>query len=156
MTDEILKGYPISAFLQVHEDREWKEDTIHRYNKYLRELLDYLEGREPDMENLEAWKRQVEERYSRSGVYGYLAAANNYFRWCNRPDLYLRWKSGKKEAEPQLPVVTRMEYLKLLRTARGQDRRRIYLLIKLFALTGVPLQCLGQTRWNWYGRGKAS
>lgn len=145
MSDEILQGYSIPAFFRAHEDMEWKEDTIHRYNKYLRELLDYLDGREPDRKNLEEWKRRIEERYSKSGVNGYLAAANNYFQWCNRPDLYLRQMLGKRKDEGiQSPVVTRMEYLKLLRTARSLEQQRIYLLIKLFALTGVPLQCLEQ------------
>lgn len=143
MADEILQGYSIPDFFRAHEDLGWKQDTIRCYNKCLHELLDYLDGREPDPENLEAWKRQIEARYSHSGVSAYLAAVNNYFRWCGRPELYLRRRSGENKEEPQPPAVTRTEYLKLLRTARGQGRR-IYLLIKLFALTGVPVQCLGQ------------
>ena len=145
MADEILQGYSISDFFRAHEDLDWKEDTIQRYNKYLHELLDYLDGRWPDQDNLEAWKHWIEAHYSHSGVNGYLAAADNYFLWCNRPELYLRRTPGEnRDEEPRSPAVTRTEYLKLLRTARGQGRQRIYLLIKFFALTGVPLQCLEQ------------
>lgn len=146
MADEILQGYPIPAFFQAQKGHmDWKEDTVHRYKKYLYELLNYLNGREATRESLEPWKRQIEARYSYSGVHGYLAAVNNYFLWCGRPDLYLRRTPNEKsEKESQPPAVTRSEYLKLLRTARRLDRRRTYLLIKLFALTGVPLQCLEQ------------
>ena len=145
VADEILQGCPIPAFFRAHEDMGWKEDTVRRYDRCLHELLDYLDGREPDPENLEAWKRQAEDRYSPGGVNGYLAAANNYFLWCGRPDLYLRrTPGGEKEEGSRPPAVTREEYLELLRTARGRGRRRTYLLIKLFALTGVPLRCLGQ------------
>ena len=42
------------------------------------------------------------------------------------------------------PEITRDEYLCLLRTARRKGQRRTYLLTKLFALTGVPVQCLNQ------------
>src|SRR5699024_329622 len=38
--------------------------------------------------------------------------------------------------------MTRSEYLRLLCTARAMGKRRLYLLIKLFATTDLPLQCL--------------
>lgn len=43
-----------------------------------------------------------------------------------------------------MPQLTRDEYLALLRVARAQQQHQVYLLIKLFVLTGVPLQCLDQ------------
>lgn len=36
------------------------------------------------------------------------------------------------------------EYLRLLRAARAQGKHRLYLVIKLFAVTGVPVQSIGQ------------
>lgn len=44
----------------------------------------------------------------------------------------------------QTPEMTRNEYLRLLRTARRLGHHRTYLLIKLFALTDLPVQCMDQ------------
>ena len=63
MKEEILAGYPISAFLQAQEGRDWKPDTRRRYSKYLYELGEYLAGQgPPGKAALEQWQRQLEER----------------------------------------------------------------------------------------------
>ena len=147
MKEEILAGYPITAFLQAQEGRDWKPDTRRRYSKYLYELGEYLAGQgPPGKAALERWQRQLEERCGPSGVKAYLAAANHYFRWCGRPDLVMRRHRGPEEAREGAgpPGLSRAEYLKLLRTARGMREHRTYLLVKLFATTGLPLQCLDQ------------
>ena len=147
MKEEILAGYPITAFLQAQEGRDWKPDTRRRYSKYLYELGEYLAGQgPPGKAALERWQRQLEERCGPSGVKAYLAAANHYFRWCGRPDLVMRRHRGQEEAREGAgpPGLSRAEYLKLLRTARGMREHRTYLLVKLFATTGLPLQCLEQ------------
>ena len=38
------------------------------------------------------------------------------------------------------PELTRTEYLRLLTTARALDKERLYLLVKLFGCTGIPVQ----------------
>ena len=157
MADEILQGYSIPDFFRAHEDLDWKEDTIHRYNRYLYELLDFLDGQEPDPENLEAWKRQIEARCGRSGVNGYLAAANNYLLWCGRPELYLRRTPGEsREEEPQPPAVTRTEYLKLLRTARARGGGGPICSSSCSPSPACPSSAWGRSRWSWFGRGRAS
>ena len=56
MKEEILAGYPISAFLQAQEGRDWKPDTRRRYSKYLYELGEYLAGQgPPGKAALERW-----------------------------------------------------------------------------------------------------
>ena len=49
-----------------------------------------------------------------------------------------------KPEDENLPEITRAEYLKLLQTARSLGRERVYLLVKLFASTGLPLQELSK------------
>lgn len=146
MEDEILEGFSIGAFFQEQESQGWMPDTKQRYAKCLYELRDFLAGKgPPGRELLNQWQRQLESRYSRSGVQVCLAAANGYFQWCGRPDLQL-YPAQSREGEEgdEIPAVTREEYLKLLRAARTLGRQRSYLLVKLFATTGLPLQCLEQ------------
>ena len=47
---------------------------------------------------------------------------------------------GALEGDDVQPSVTRTEYLRLLTTARALDKERLYLLVKLFGCTGIPLQ----------------
>lgn len=61
------------------------------------------------------------------------------------------WDGGPDAAQQEMseqtglaPGLTREEYLRLLRAARDKGQERTYLLIKLFATTGIPVQCLDQ------------
>lgn len=47
---------------------------------------------------------------------------------------------GSLEVDDVQPELTRTEYLRLLTTARALDKERLYLLVKLFGCTGLPLQ----------------
>ena len=47
---------------------------------------------------------------------------------------------GALEVEDVQPELTRTEYLRLLTTARALDKERLYLLVKLFGCTGIPVQ----------------
>ena len=158
--DEILTGYSVQAFMADPANHGWKAETRRRYGLCLGELADYLvqnapPGAEPDRPLLEAWRQQVESRFTGSTVNAYLAAANNYFRWCGRPDLTLRRERPAAEEERPFPAVTRVEYLKLLRAARALGRRRAYLLVKLFANTDLPLYCLDQLTVERIRQGRA-
>lgn len=56
--------------------------------------------------------------------------------WCSAWPAAWSAPPGQRTASPRRK--------RLLRTARTQGHHRLYLLIKLFALTGVPLLCLDQ------------
>lgn len=144
MDDEILQGYPIARFLGSEKSEGWNPDTRRCYKKALYSLLQFTRSHgAPTPELIGQWQKELQKNYARSAVNVHLAAANNYFRWCGRYDL-LRSHTrpvGQKHASPAL---TRREYLKLLRTACAQGKHRTYLLVKLFTLTGLPIQCLDQ------------
>ena len=143
LNDEILAGYPVSQFLASEKCSGWNPDTRRYYAKSLRELLDFTRQHgEPTPALMERWQTELQSTYARSAVNVHLAAANNYFKWCGRHDLLQGY--ARTPENPASPTLTRIEYLKLLRTARALEKRRAYLLIKCFATTDLPLQCLGQ------------
>lgn len=144
MNDEILQGYPISDYIATTANKGWKPDTRRYYTNCLHDLLAFTEQHgAPTPEKIAEWEKSLEKVYARSAVNVHLAAANNYFKWCGRYDLLRRHTRGRDEQEA-MPNLTRTEYVKLLRAARGLGKHRLYLLIKLFATTGVPIQCLDQ------------
>ena len=142
--EEILKGFSIPAFLNDEKNSSWNPDTRRGYGICLQNLLEFSARHgPPDRENLKLWRQELQSNYSWRSVNRYLAAANNYFRWCDRLDLIQEHCRPETPEEPAAPL-TRAEYLKLMGTARRQGQQRIYLLTKLFVTTGIPVQCLDQ------------
>ena len=141
--DEILPGFAVTAFLEDEKSNGWNAETRRSYRNCLYNLLEFVASHgPPDAGSLELWRQELQKSYGWHGVNLHLAAANNYFRWCGRPDLVQRHCRPAQEQPPQ--SLTRAEYLQLLGAARVLHQRRSYLLVKLFATTGLPLQCLDQ------------
>ena len=138
----IVPGYPIDQYLQSQDGANWSNETFTSYRRILYELQRYLGGQPPDAESLHRWQRDLQNHgYSQTSINIRLSAGNRYFRWCGRYDLLMH--HGRTETAPA-PELTRNEYLRLLRAARKLGEHQIYLIVKLFAVTGLPLQCLGQ------------
>ena len=139
----ILPGYSVSAFLSS-KGGSWSQNTRQCYLRILREFSQYLDGKgELDPSLLAQWQLDLKNLgYSERSINLHISAVNNYLRWCGRFDLLMR--HHQTDNTPSGPELTRQEYLSLLCTARDMGRHRLYLLIKLFALTGLPLQCLDQ------------
>ena len=145
MDDEILKGYSISEFLQSEKCAGWNPDTRRYYTNCLQDLLAFTRQHgEPTEQLLTDWVNHLKQTYGCKTVNVHIAAANQYFRWCGRLDLLREHIKSETTTDPPTPTVTRAEYLKLLRAARALGKQRTYLLIKLFATTDLPLQCLDQ------------
>ena len=139
----ILPGYALEDFLCAPENTTWNEETRNRYRRSLQELYAYLQSAgPPGRDTLAAWQRHLQEQgYRPRSINTRIAAVNGYLRWCGRHDLVMRHETPPPSATPEL---TRSEYLRLLCTARCKGEHRLYLLVKLFVTTGLPLQCLPQ------------
>ncbi len=80
-----------------------------------------------------------------------VSAANSFLEWlgCREFQLTGRLSCGR---DAQLEL-TRSEYLRLLSTARALRQERVYLLIKLFTSTGLPVHELEQVTVEAAGEG---
>ena len=141
---EILPGYPLEQYLQEQDKNDWNAETRSSYRRILYELRDYLaEHGPPTAAALQEWQQELRKQgYRQRSMNIRISAANNYFRWCGRYDLVMHHQPAADPAPP--PELTRAEYLRLLRAARHRGQHQLYLLVKLFAVTGLPLQCLAQ------------
>lgn len=140
--DEILPGFSVEAFLADHP--HWDPETKRGYRNCLNKLRTFSQERGAlDRTILQQWRQALDQTYQARSVYFHMVVANQYFRWCHRPDLVQSNGQGVYQAA-ELPRLSREEYLTLLRTARRRQQRRTYLLVKLFVLTGLPLQYLEQ------------
>ena len=150
---EIISGYPIDEFLMKGSDKPLEENTQRSYRRALRELQSFVrENGNPTTQLLVRWQQELRQKgYHDRSINLHITAANGYFRWCGRPDLVMR--HTKVNTLPHSPELTRAEYRRLLCMARTMRRHRLYLIIKLFATTGLPLQCLEQITVEFVQRG---
>lgn len=127
----------IQAYLEDLSGRGRSRGTVQMYAAKLRAFYDYLppdKRAEPGV--LAAWQTALlEAGYSPNTVNTHLSAVNGLLEHLGRRDLQL---VGQLDPEPAVqPELTRTEYLRLLQAARALGRERTYLLVKVFALTGV-------------------
>ena len=129
----------IRAYLDTLSGRGRSRGTIQVYAARLEALY---AGLPPDKRispgTLAAWRETLlAQGYSPGTVNTHLSAANGLLDYLGRRDLQL---VGQLEPEPAVrPELTRAEYLRLLQAARSLEKERTYLLVKVFALLGLPV-----------------
>ena len=129
----------IRAYLDTLSGRGRRRGTIQVYAARLEALY---AGLPPDKRispgTLAAWQETLlAQGYSPGTVNTHLSAANGLLDYLGRRDLQL---VGQLEPEPAVrPELTRAEYLRLLQAARSLEKERTYLLVKVFALLGLPV-----------------
>ena len=115
-------------------------DTIENYRRGMRRLYRDL----PDGDKvihpgtLRRWREELlKEDYSATAVNLFIVAANGYLDYVHARELQVTDKLRvPKESQPEL---TRKEYLRLLTTARALGKERVYLLVKVFGNTDLPV-----------------
>ena len=127
----------IQAYLDRLTAKGRGASTVKNYSNKLTMFYQELpEGKQVTEQVLLDWRQSLLERgYSPNTVNTYLTAVNGLLEYMGRRDLQL---VGQLDAVPEIqPELTRTEYLRLLETARTLERERIYLVVKVFALTGI-------------------
>ena len=77
--------------------------------------------------------------YAIRTINAFISVANNYLEYKGLREYQLIDKRMTADNE-EIPEITRAEYLRLLGTAKALGRERVYLLVKVFACTGIQLQ----------------
>ena len=131
----------IEVFLDALCARGCVGGTAEVYRRGLTHLYKTLpDAKEIRQGTLSDWKEQlIQEGYAARTVNTFLAAADVYLEESGAR-AYQISERLKPEEDAAQPELTRNEYLRLLGTARALGRERVYLLVKLFATTGLPLQ----------------
>lgn len=132
----------IERFLTDYGQLDRVEGT---YYFYRRKLWKFYEDLPADKTihhgTLENWqKKLLEEGYAPNTVNSFLSAANAFLDYIGHREYQLAGQL--REEKPPPPELSRAEYFHLLRTAKAMGKARIYLLMKVFATTGILVQDL--------------
>lgn len=139
-TGVLLTQESIEQFLDACQSRGRVEGTLQWYRRGLNRLYQALpEDKFIRQGALERWREElVEMEYTPGTVNMFLSIANSYLDFVGHRECQLA--SQLKPKSSLQPELTREEYVQLLRTAKALDKERLYLLVKLFASTGLSVQ----------------
>lgn len=130
----------IQSFLAAYEGLDRAEGTVQFYQRKLRRFYqDLPEDKMIRQDTMKNWQEQLlQDGYAPGSVNAFLSAANSYLDYIGHREFQLAGQL-KEEKAPR-PELSRREYLHLLRTAKVLKKEKVYLLIKVFASTGLFAQ----------------
>ena len=130
----------ITAYVEALRQRGCVEGSLKKYSRDLETLYEYLpEEKRITRTTLLAWRAALmEQGYAPRTINASISEANGFLSWLGHRELQL---SGTlPPGQDVQPELSRTEYLRLLSAARALGKRRTYLMIKVFATTGVTVQ----------------
>lgn len=134
----------VCRYLDSLAVRGRRHETIQVYRPKLEAFYHFLpEDKRVAADTLEFWRAALlREGYSPGTANTHVSAANGLLAYLGRRDLQL---IGQLDTEEEIqPELSRTEYLRLLTTARNLGRERTYLMVKVFALTGIRVSELNR------------
>lgn len=134
----------VCRYLDSLAARGRRRETIQVYRPKLEACYHFLpEDKRVAADTLELWRAALlREGYSPGTANTHVSAANGLLAYLGRRDLQL---IGQLDTEGEIqPELSRTEYLRLLATARNLGRERTYLMVKVFALTGIRVSELNR------------
>lgn len=134
----------IERYLNAYRNEGYSEDTLQGYRRKLQRLYDDLpEDKVIRQGTLERWRSQLLELgYAPNTVNGFLSVSNTYLDFIGHREYQAPGQMETEDASQ--PELTRTEYLRLLQAAKLQGKEKVYLLVKLFATTPLPVQELSR------------
>ncbi len=135
-----------------------KQASADIYQKILNDFYqDLPKDKRVDQESLPRWqKRLLETGYAQKTVNQRIYIVNGFLDHLGLREFQLTDGLEAGEPEEPAPELTRWEYQRLLQTAKVMDKEWLYLLVKAFALTGLPVQCLDELTVAAVSRGRFS
>jgi len=134
----------VCRYLDSLAARGRRRETSPVYRPQLEAFYHFLpEDKRVAADTLELWRAALlREGYSPGTANTHVSAANGLLAYLGRRDLQL---IGQLDTEGEIqPELSRTEYLRLLATARNLGRERTYLMVKVFALTGIRVSELNR------------
>ena len=132
------------------------QGTAENYLRHVRAFARWLEGGEATGEAAAGWRCWLlEQGYGPPSVNGMLLALNRFFKFagwdCRAELLRIQWRAFRDRSRE----LTRGEYERLVKAARGQGRGRLALVMETICATGIRVSELRYVTVEAARRGQA-
>ncbi len=136
----VIREEDIQRFLADYEKSNRTVGTVQFYRRKLRRFYEDLpEDKTIRYGTLQNWRESLlQNGYTPGSVNAFLSAANSFLDYVGHREYQLAGQL--KDEKAPVPELSRAEYLHLLQTAKVLNKEKVYLLIKLFASTGLYAQ----------------
>ena len=133
LTPKIIKHFKIHL-----QNEERSENTIQKYIRDVKALMEFTGGNEITKDTVISYKEYLKENYRIRSVNSMLASANALFCFLGWQDLKV--KSVKLQQQiycPEEKELTKAEYTRLVNSAKQKGNERLNLLIQAICGTGI-------------------
>lgn len=140
MHDRTLPPSVLETFRSHLQHAERSPSTIEKYLRSIRAFACWLNGRTVTKDAVAAWKSHLVARsYAPVTVNAALSALNSLFQYLGWEDCRVRFLKIQRRLfrEPDREL-DRSDYLRLIRTARQQGKKRLALLMETICATCLP------------------
>ncbi len=136
--------------------REKAKATVDKYSSIIRDLANWLGGRELDKELLLSYRDELLKTRKVQTVNGFLSAINAYLEFVDQKDMRVHFVKVQRAAFiEENKELTQAEYKRLLETAKARGNERLYLLMMTIGSTGIRVSELMHITVNAARQGRA-
>lgn len=147
----------IAAFGAYLRREEKSAATVGKYLRDVRAFARYLGEGEAEKAAVLRYKAELSSRYAPRSVNATLASLNSLFAFLGRHDCRVRSVRWQRQVFcPEERELTRAEYLRLCRAAKGKQNERLYLILQTICGTGIRVGELRYITVEAVGRGEAT
>ena len=135
-----LSQKDVDNLLEHMSANGFKPGTVNQYRQSLDKFLaDLPEDKIVYADSIDIWRNSMlAEGYAPRTINVTIAAVNRLLNYLGRRDLQTTERA--KTQEPEVPELSRAEYLRMLSTAKSLGKEKAYLLTKVFASMVLPVQ----------------
>lgn len=138
----VIRKEDIEHYVRHLHREEKSKSTREKYERDVKKLMIFADGREITKELLIAYKEELLncQKYKISSINSFLEAANRFLEYMEWYGLKIRpYKMQKQCFREDAEVLTRKEYRKLLRKALNSGKKRLYFILETLADTGIRI-----------------
>lgn len=136
----VITKQMIGDYIRRLAEDEREKTTIEKYRRDLLRFYDFLnDGKFLDKNAVLSWKEHlIERKYASSSVNVMLSSVNGLLSFIGRPDLRAKFLKRQRTAfRDERRELGRAEYIRLVKTAKKENRVRLMLVIETICSTGI-------------------
>lgn len=138
MERKTISSEMLAAFEAALWSAEKSRLTVEKYLRDLRHFAAFLSGAQVDRGAVLAYKAHLSENYAVASANSMIASINAYFRFAGWFDLCVKqFKVQRKTFCNEAKELTKVEYIRLCKTAQMQKKERLNLILQTICATGI-------------------
>ena len=127
----------INKYIAYLKNEEHADNTVEKYARDVRTFADFLNGEAVTKELAVAWKNKLKETHAITSINSMIAAINGFFDLFKIDIQVKQFKIQRKTFLSDEKELTKIEYERLLETAKSQGNIRLYYIMQTLCATGM-------------------